>query len=282
MYQRRTGGGNPAGESTNLEEGMKRLAQPALVAACLILMTVMGAAFAQEPLPDATAAAGVSASPAGPPAAAGAAPPQTLDLWTMIQQGGTILWIIMALSVFTVGMAVYLLLTVSVGREAPSTFIKRALAQLENREFSGAYQMCEDRNEMVAVVLRAGLKVAGHERYVVQEAMESEGERCATALWQKISYLNNVGAIAPLLGLLGTVWGMIGAFGAMAFNDATARSLTMAYSVAQAMVTTAAGLMLAIPALVIYYYLRGRVIQIVARVEALSTEFVEHLERDTV
>lgn len=205
--------------------------------------------------------------------------PQTLDLWTMIKQGGIILWIIMGLSVFTVGMAVYLLLTVTVSREAPSTFVKRALTQLDNGEFAGAYQMCEDRAEMAALVLRAGLKVEGHDRYVVQEAMESEGERCATALWQKISYLNNVGAIAPLLGLLGTVWGMIGAFGAMALNDATARSLTMAYSVAQAMVTTAAGLMLAIPALVIYYYLRGRVIQIIARVEALSTEFVEYLER---
>ncbi|MCL4694236.1 MAG: MotA/TolQ/ExbB proton channel family protein, partial [Candidatus Hydrogenedentes bacterium] len=97
------------------------------------------------------------------------------------------------------------------------------------------------------------------------------------ALWQKISYLNNIGTIAPLLGLLGTVWGMIGAFSAMALNDSEARSLVMAYNVAQAMITTAAGLMLAIPCMVMYYYLRGRVVKIVAEVEAQATEFIELL-----
>ena len=107
--------------------------------------------------------------------------------------------------------------------------------------------------------------------------MESEGERGATALWQKISYLNNIGVIAPLLGLLGTVMGMIGAFGAIAYNDTENRSLVMAYYVAQAMITTAAGLMLAIPAMLVYYYLRGRVVKIVAEVEAQATEFVELL-----
>jgi biopolymer transport protein ExbB len=117
----------------------------------------------------------------------------------------------------------------------------------------------------------------GHDRYVIQEAMESEGERGAAALWQKISYLNNVGVIAPLLGLLGTVWGMIGAFGAIALSDTESRGLLMAYNVAQAMVTTAAGLMLAIPAMVAYFYFRGRVVKIIALVEAQAAELVDLL-----
>jgi biopolymer transport protein ExbB len=119
--------------------------------------------------------------------------------------------------------------------------------------------------------------MVGHDRYVIQEAMESEGERGATALWQRISYLNNIGVIAPLLGLLGTVWGMIGAFGSLAMDDSQRKSVTMAYSVAQAMVTTAAGLMLAIPAMVVYFYLRSRVIKIVSEVEARSSEIMELL-----
>ncbi|HPJ99838.1 MAG TPA: MotA/TolQ/ExbB proton channel family protein, partial [Candidatus Hydrogenedentes bacterium] len=122
-------------------------------------------------------------------------------------------------------------------------------------------------------------KMAGHDRYVIQEAMESEGERGAAALWQRISYINNVGVIAPLLGLLGTVWGMMRAFGAIAFDDAQSRALSMAYSVSMAMITTAAGLLLAIPALLAYYYFRGRVIKIIAEVEAQASEVVEALSR---
>ncbi len=209
-------------------------------------------------------------------------PMEELTLWAMIRAGGPVLWIINVLSVMTVVWAVYLFLTVTPGREVPQTFVKRAMAMIKSGDLRGAYQMCEGRDELVANVLRAGLKVSGHDRYVIQEAMESEGERGATDLWQRISYLNNVGVIAPLLGLLGTVWGMIGAFGAIAMNDASAKGLTMAYSVAQAMITTAAGLMLAIPAMVLYFYLRSRVIRIIAQVEAQASEMVELLSRSQV
>ena len=109
--------------------------------------------------------------------------------------------------------------------------------------------------------------------------MESEGERGATELWQRISYLNNIGSLAPLLGLLGTVWGMIGAFGTIAMADSQARSIAMATNVSKAMITTLAGLLLAIPALFVYYYLRGRVIRVISEVEAQATEFIELLTR---
>jgi biopolymer transport protein ExbB len=200
-----------------------------------------------------------------------------LTLWDMIWNGGPVLVVIIALSVIAGVLAFYLLLTVTPSREVPAQFVKRALVQLRDGDFRGAYQMCDGREELIAKVLRAGLKMHGHDRYVIQEAMESEGERGSADLWQRISYLNNIGVIAPLLGLLGTVWGMIQAFSALAFNDSDTKSLVMAYSVAQAMITTAAGLIIAIPALLLYYYLRGRVVRIVSDVEAQATEFVELL-----
>jgi biopolymer transport protein ExbB len=202
-----------------------------------------------------------------------------LTLSDMVEQGGVILWVIIGLSVLTVILAAYLFFTVTPSREIPPNFVKRAMAQLRSGDLRSVYQMCEGRDELVANVLRAGLKVSGHDRYVVQEAMESEGERGATALWQKISYLNNIGVISPLLGLLGTVWGMIKAFAAISIEDASARGLALAYNVAQAMITTAAGLLLAIPALVIYFILRGRVIRIVSQLEAQASEMVEVLTR---
>lgn len=202
-----------------------------------------------------------------------------LSLQDMIRQGGYILWAIMALGFATLVMIVYFGLTVRLSREVPPKLAKRVFNNLRDGDVRGAYQLCEGRVELFARVARAGCKASNHERYVIQDAMESEGERGATELWQKISYLNNIGNIAPLLGLLGTVWGMIGAFGAIALDDAHVKTLTMAFSVSQAMITTAAGLVLAIPAMMVYYYMRGRVIRIVAEVEALSSEIVELLLR---
>jgi len=203
-----------------------------------------------------------------------------LTLMMMIEQGGFILWVIMGLGFIAFVLSVYYLLTLTPGREAPRTLVKRAHGMLHAGDLRGAYQMSQERDEYLAVVLRAGLKMSGHERFVIQEAMESEGERGATALWQKISYLNNIASLTPLLGLLGTVWGMMQAFGAIALQDAQVKSLTLAYSVSLAMITTAGGLLVAIPSLAVYFVLRGRVLKIISAVEAHASEFVELIVKE--
>ena len=245
-----------------------------LVALALFAQAAAPAQDAQAPVsPEAAAAPAGDAAPAP-----GISPPQVanqLTLMTMIQQGGMILWITMAMGFLGLLLTVYLLLTVTPKREVPPTLVKRAQAQIKAGDLRGAYQMCQERDEMISLVIRAGLKMAGHDRYVIQEAMESEGDRGATALWQKVSYLNNIAMIAPLLGLLGTVWGMMQAFSSIALDTAQVKGLTMAYSVSQAMITTAGGLIVAIPAMAVYYFLRGRVIRIIAEVEAQASEFVE-------
>ena len=249
---------------------------PRKCGAFIALFLLAGAlASAQEtPVPPPEAPMTVeTAAPAVPPVI------EQLTLMMMIQQGGPILWVIIALGFFALVLALYLLLTLTTKREVPPSLVKRAQTQIRSGELRGAFQLCQGRDELLANVLRAGLKMAGHDRYVIQEAMESEGERGATALWQKISYLSNIGTLAPLLGLLGTVWGMMQAFGAIAFDTAQVKNIAMASSVAMAMVTTAAGLLLAIPAMAVYYYLRGRVIKIVAEVEAQASEFVELIAR---
>lgn len=207
-------------------------------------------------------------------------PIEELTLEMMVKQGGPILWAIIGLAFVAVVMALYLFLTVTPRREAPTKLLRRVTNQIRARDMQGAIMLCEGRDELMARVLHAGLKMADQERYIIQESMESEGERGAAELWQRISYLNNVGVIAPLLGLLGTVWGMIGAFGAIALDNSQVKGLTMAYNVSQAMITTAAGLLLAIPALLVYYFLRGRVLRVVSIVESQASEFVELIVRN--
>lgn len=261
-----------------------RLATCAFICA----MYLASPAFGQDPAPaDAPAPTATTqpepSTPASAPAATAEPPqqaagaPKTMTLWDMVKAGGTVMIVIMLLSVAALSLVIYFMVTLTPAREVPLQFVKRAQAQIRAGDLRGAYQMCEDRDEFIANVLRAGLRMHGHDRYVIQEAMESEGERRAALLWQRISYLNNIGVIAPMLGLLGTVTGMMGAFGAIAYNDAQSKSIVMAYNVAQALVTTAAGLVLGIIAFIFYYYLRGRVVTIIAHVEAHASEFVELL-----
>ncbi len=259
----------------------------------LIVLFVLGTglAFAQEtpaaaqPAPPADAPA--TAAPASAaPAPADLTPAKTgpggmpkvaerLSVMSMIKHGGVVLWILMALGFTVLVLTIYLFLTLRPSREVPMNLVKRAQSQIRSGDIRGAYQMCQDREELIAVVLCAGLKMAGHDRYVIQEAMESEGERGVTEMWQRVSYLNSIGNISPLLGLLGTVWGMIGAFGAIALDASQTKGITMAYYVSMAMVTTAGGIIVAIPAMSAYYFLRGRVIRIASVVEAQASEFVE-------
>ncbi len=206
---------------------------------------------------------------------------QNLTLWDMIKAGGVILWIIGGLGFIGLVWALYLLLTLTPRRELPATLIRRLFHLLQAGDYKGVMELCEGRDELITKMVYAGVKLVGHDRYVIQDAMESEGERGASVLWQRISYLNNIAVLAPLLGLLGTVWGMMQAFGAIAFNEAQVKSLTMAYSVATAMVTTAGGLVVAIPAMAIYFYLRGRVNRLIAEVEAVASEMVELILRGT-
>ncbi len=251
----------------------------------LCLLAAGGVAAAQEggvqtfvEPPDPAAQAGEltgMGGPAGDTAGPAAVMPNTLTLWDMMEHGGVILWVIAGLGFIALVMALFLLLTVSAAREAPRSLYKRAMAQLSDGDLRSAQQMCDRRDELLARVLSAGLRMAGRERYVIQEAMESEGERGATALWQRIAYLQNIAQLTPLLGLLGTVWGMMQAFGAIAFDEAQVKGINMAYSVSTAMVTTAAGLAVAIPILAVYYFLRGRVTKIIALIEAQASEFVE-------
>lgn len=248
----------------------------------LAIVGLSGSAIAQQPAeaaaespPETAAGTAADTAPVEP-----VAPVEQLTLEMMIQQGGPILWAILGLGFLTLILAIYLSLTVSPRREAPGKLLRRVSNLARSGDIQGAVMLCENRDELMARVLHAGLKMADQERYIIQEAMESEGQRGAAELWQRISYLNNIGVIAPLLGLLGTVWGMIGAFSAIALDNSQVKGLTMAYNVSQAMITTAAGLLLAIPALVIYYYLRGRVLRVIAQVETQAGEFVELLIRN--
>ncbi len=106
---------------------------------------------------------------------------------------------------------------------------------------------------------------------LVREIAETEGTRVAASLNNRVIYLADIGMIAPLLGLLGTVFGIIHSFGALGADIGSARYVALSRGISEALVNTAAGLAIGIPAMMFYAFFRGRAQKLISDLEAAST-----------
>ena len=200
-----------------------------------------------------------------------------LTLWQLIVSGGAIMAVLGVLSVVALAMIITFFVTLNPRREASQNFIVRARALMREGDVGACELLCQQEEEMLPRILLAGLQVAGQDRHIIVEAMQSEGGRLAAALSQRVGYLSNIATLAPMLGILGTVLGMIRAFNSIAFQPAVVKPIVLAGGVSMALVTTAAGLVVAIPIMAFYFYFRGMVQKVVAAAEGASAELVEPL-----
>ena len=130
-------------------------------------------------------------------------------------------------------------------------------------------------------ILAAGLVNRTHPREIMKESIEDTGRQVAHELERYLNTLGTIAAASPLLGLLGTVFGMIQVFSAITIHGNSNPSI-LAGGIAQALITTAAGLSVAIPALIFHRYFRGKIDALVLKMEeeALKMVDVMHAERE--
>jgi biopolymer transport protein ExbB len=150
---------------------------------------------------------------------------------------------------------------------------------LEKGEFEKVKTMCKDRDSFLTRVVYAGVFSRKEGPQVTRMKMEEEGRRMVELYWNRIGYLSDIGVIAPMLGFLGTVTGMIQSFNAIAFKIGEVKPIYMAYGVSQAMITTAAGLMLGIPAMMFYFFFRGRIQSIAMKAEPVIDSIADYLKK---
>jgi len=112
---------------------------------------------------------------------------------------------------------------------------------------------------------------------IMKEIMEGEGSRQASSVQGQIQYLLDIAVISPMVGLLGTVIGMLNTFNVVALDIAKAKPVLLAAGVSQALVTTAAGLVVGIPAMVFYAYFRGRSTSLLSDMEVASSKILTYL-----
>ena len=231
-----------------------------------LIATSMAMAQSAAPAAEAGAAAAGEQMPEIP----------SKNLWQIIWAGGVLMLPIGFCSVLTSIFMFERLLTLRRGRVAPGPFVKRFLHQLREGQLDRdrALRLCEENGSPVATVFGAAVRKWGRPAVEVEQAVLDEGERTVNSLRRYLRVFNGVATISPLLGLLGTVFGMIRAFNEISSSNAMGRPELLAGGISEALITTAAGLTVAIPALSLYLYFVSRVDQLIIEIDALGQELV--------
>ena len=226
-------------------------------------------------------AAGIlfSATAASAAAAEGEPVSKQMDFLEIVAAGGIMMYPLALLSVVGVVLVLIYLLTIRRNAVVSDRFMDAAESMIRKRDYLGLVGYCHRQNECMARVTQKTLDFLTKYPMAsfggVREVAEAEGSRQAGLLSSRITYLADIGAIAPMVGLLGTVLGMIKSFLQVASGDvAGVRQMELAEGVSEALITTAAGLMIGIPALVFYSLFRGRVQKYIAELEAAATHLM--------
>jgi len=196
-------------------------------------------------------------------------------VWLLLEQGGSIMFLLALLSIFVLAWAIHCAFVVRPSQIMPKAFLDKLSGQIARREIQEAVDSCQKDGCVFSRVALAALRKAGSAPHKVREAGQAAGSREASHLFQKISYLSNVGVISPMLGLLGTVVGMLMAFRILGEEGTTYMSL--AGAIYKALGTTAAGLTIGIPAMACYYYFRGKLLRTTTDMEQVTEELSEAL-----
>jgi len=152
----------------------------------------------------------------------------------------------------------------------PSAFIEQFEQRLTAKDYQGAYEAAKSDDSFVARVLVAGLSKLNRGYNEAIEGMQEVGEDENMALEHRLSYLALIGSIAPMIGLMGTVYGMIMSFEKIAQSTVSPKPAELAEGISTALFTTLEGLLVAIPAMVFYSILRNRVSRFVLEVGMVS------------
>ncbi len=228
----------------------------------------------------------VAQQPAVPGAEATAAEqdPASQSVLSMVTSGG-VLMVPIAICSFILLMFVFERgISLRRGRIIPRPFVKNFLDQLRNGELNRkqALKICKANRSPIALVFAAASRKWGHSGVEVEQAIIDSGERVANGLRKHLRVINGVATVCPLLGLLGTVLGMIKAFNAIVAAGAMGQPELLAGGIGQALITTAAGLSVAIPALIAYMFFTSRVDKLIVEIDALGQEVVQAIAADGI
>lgn len=202
-----------------------------------------------------------------------------MDPMRLIREGGPTILLLLALSVIMCALVVFCFLTIRRGAIVSDAFMRTADSLIRKQDYVGLLSVCNRRGEAIALITQKALDFATKNPTAtfeeVRQVTESEGQRQASQLTQRIAYLADIGAIAPMVGLLGTVFGIMKEFGNISDRAAQLNmmkaQMSFAGGTAEALLNTAAGLIVAIPCMIVYSLYKGKVNKLISELEAAAT-----------
>jgi biopolymer transport protein ExbB len=252
-----------------------------LSAVLLVLLATTGSDQRQAAAQDQPAAAAPAIEPAAP--ALPEAPRKSM--LSFFWDGGPLMFPIAVCSFVLLVVVFERFIALRRGRVIPGPFVKRMLEQMRDGQVDRekAVKLCDENGSPVSLVIAAAVKKWGRTSVEVEQAIMDSGERVANQLRRNLRIMNGISQVAPLLGLLGTVVGMILSFNGLSTTaGAEGQREMLASGIAQALITTASGMFVAIPALIAYLYFVGRVDGLVTEIDALGQQIVELISADAL
>jgi len=208
-----------------------------------------------------------------------------MSAWKLIISGGPLMIPILFCSIFALGIAIekfYLFRKIKIDIIA---FKKKIFDLLKDNKIKDALQICDTHPSPVAKILKAGILKHGCSREEMKESIEEISLYEIPKLEGKLSALSTIAHITPLLGILGTVTGMINCFHSIQIRSAAMTPVTsgdLAGGIAEALLTTVGGLMVAVPSYIIYNYFVSRINTLVLEMERAATELINFLQQRTL
>ena len=226
------------------------------------LPTVAAFSLAAAPLFAQDAATTVTDSPSG-------------SAFDVFRKSGVIGILIVVLSIVALAVIIENMVSLKRDKLAPPELIDEIQALFDDGQYQEAMELCENEPTFFTRICGAGISKIGHPFEVIEQSITEMGDEESIRLHQKIGWLSLIANVAPMMGLLGTVGGMIKSFNVIASSGGQANPADLAGGISEALLTTMLGLIVAIPTSASFAYLRNRLVRTVIEVGAIVEDLFE-------
>ncbi|WP_165219471.1 MotA/TolQ/ExbB proton channel family protein [Aquisphaera insulae] len=242
------------------------------------------AAKAEEPAKQAAPAEATkdgAAAPAPAPSLAedGTKPPARENMlqWA-IRASGPIGLFLLCLSVYFTALVIRLFMEFRVSEAVPAPLVEKLEAAIRDKKFQEAYDVCKDNDSFLARLVRTGIANLPNGRQEAKDAMLALSDEIVTTYEMKISYLATIGTLGPMIGLVGTVWGMIMSFQTIASaGGEQPRPEKVAEGISTALFITLEGISLSVPAIFFFAFFRNRLAQMAMEANRVADRTISSL-----
>jgi len=211
-------------------------------------------------------------------------PASEISLWSTVAAGGVIGYLILLMSLVAMAYIIEQFISVRRDRLIPEALITELEPLIASGKYEDATEVCRRDGSYLGRVVGAGLTQVGamFGFFDMQNTMQETSEREISRLHRKLEYLSFIASGSPMMGLLGTVTGMIRSFNQIALTEGTARPSQLAGGISEALVTTCLGLVVAIPTMFFVAFFRNRIESYIAEAETVVEKLMGRFRREGV